>query len=176
MNSNMVKSQAKDLLDCLQYEEAMHIYDVAYDKYKDSLEQGVIEKRISDAIMGLEALYLTEADELPYRLSMRAAKVLSLVNSKYDPAQVKNNIRDAYNRVRNKYVHGETLKAETKKRLEQQHGSLTQFAITIIDYLRASIVAFLKRPNKSGFIQNIDDCFLDSKKEAEIVKSIFMPY
>ena len=57
-----------------------------------------------------------------------------------------------------------------------EHGNLTQFAVTIIDYLRASIVAFLKRPNKSNFIQRIDDCFLDSKKEAEIVNSIFMPY
>lgn len=143
---------------------------IAYERYSDSLEGGVIEKRIASAVMGLEALYLTEIDELAYRLSMRVGKLLSLTDDNYKSCEVRDNLKTAY-KIRNKYVHGATLKAEDRRELEEK-----QFARTIIDYLRASIVALFKRSGKTALIDKIDESFLNNAKEDEIRKLLFMPH
>jgi len=143
---------------------------IAYDRYSDSLEGGSIEKHISSAVMGLEALYLKEVDELSYRLSMRVGKLLSLTEGEYKPGEVRDNLKVAY-KIRNKYVHGVILKTEQIKKLVEE-----KFAQIMIDYLRASIVALLKRPSKDTLISQLDDSFLDSTQEEEIKKLLFMPY
>jgi hypothetical protein len=150
--------------------------DIAYDRYCDSLDNVVVEKQISSAIMGLEALYMDEADELPYRLSMRVGKLLSLTSKEYSPTIVRDNIKDAYNQVRNKYVHGEILKKSARDKLESKHGNLGEFARITKDYLRASIVALLNRPNKKNMIRTLDSCFLESSKDEEVREFLFNPY
>jgi len=138
---------------------------IAYERYSDSLEGGVTEKRISSAVMGLEALYLspTEQQEMSYRLRMRAGKLLSLIG--YNPSEVRKNMAHAYD-VRSIYVHGGILKGRKRSKLEKECGDLNQFSKTIMDYLRASIVALLtKRPGKASLIQKIDDSFLGITKE-----------
>lgn len=148
---------------------------IAFERYNDSLEEGTVEKRISSAVMGLEALYLSpsEQQEMSYRLRMRAGKLLSLID--YNPDEVRKNLIDAYD-IRSTYVHGGILKQKDKRKYERKHGDLNDFSKAIIDYLRASIVALLKRPGKTSLIQKIDDSFLDSRKEEEIRKLLFMPY
>jgi len=44
------------------------------------------------------------------------------------------------------------------------------------DYLRASIVALMEKPSKASLIQKIDDSLLDSEKDTEVKKLLFMPY
>lgn len=150
---------------------------IAHDRYGDSLEGSVFEKRVSSAVMGLEALYLgedpKERGEPRYKLSMRVGKLLSLIG--YNPSEVKKKVRDAYD-IRSTYVHGGTLKQRGKQEYERKHGDLEKFSRAIMDYLRASIVALLKRPNKNSLIQIIDDSFLISEKEEEVRKLLFMPY
>ena len=148
---------------------------IAYQRYTDSLDTHLFEKRISSAVMGLEALYLDEIDELPYRLSIRVGKLLSLTMDGSNPSEIRDNVKVAY-KIRNKYVHGAILKAEDKRKLEEKLGDLNEFSKRIMDYLRASIVALLRRPNKKSLIQKIDDSFLDSNKDKEIKKLQFMPY
>lgn len=143
---------------------------IAYQRYIDSLEGGIVEKRISSAVMGLEALYLfpTEQQEMSYRLRMRVSKLLSLVG--YNPSEVRENMTHAYE-VRSIYVHGGVLKRQKRNKFEKKCGDLNQFSKAIMDYLRASIVALvIKRPNKDSLIQKIDDSFLDITKEKEIKK------
>ena len=150
---------------------------IAYDRYRDSLERGIVEKRISSAVMGLEALYLGEdpqdRGELRYKLGMRVGKLLSLVG--YSPSEAKQKTRDAYD-IRSTYVHGGTLKQKGRQKYEKKYGDLNEFCKTITDYLRASIVALLKIPSKNSFIQKIDDSFLDGKKEEEVKNLLFMSY
>lgn len=149
---------------------------IAYQRYSDSLDTHLFEKRVSSAVMGLEALYLTEIDELPYRLSMRVGKLLSLIKGDYEPSEVRDNVKVAY-KIRNKYVHGTILKTGDRRKLEEKHGDLNKFAKIIMDYLRASIVALLlRRTSKTSLIRKIDESFLDGKKEEEIRKLLFMPY
>ena len=148
---------------------------IAYDRYCDSLESGALEKRISSAVMGLEALYLSpsEQQELSYRLRMRISKLLSLIG--YTSNKVRVHIRDAYY-IRSTYVHGGLVSKKDRTKYEKAYGNLNEFSKIIMDYLRASIVALLKRPSKTSLIQIIDDSFLDNKKEEEIRKLLFVPY
>ena len=150
---------------------------IAYDRYGDSLEANVLEKRISSAVMGLEALYLGggEQQEMSYRLRMRVGKLLGLIG--YNPGEVQEKMKDAYNEIRSKYVHGGLLKQKDKQRLEKRYGDINEFSKTVMDYLRASIVALLLRKiSKTSLIQKIDDSFLDTSKDGEIRKLLFMPY
>lgn len=149
---------------------------IAYERYSDSLEGGIIEKRISSAVMGLEALYLSpsEQQEMSYRLRMRVSKLLSIIG--YNPKEVQERMKDAYNEIRSSYVHGGILKQKDRRKLEKKYGDINEFSRTIIDYLRASIVALLQRPSKNSLIQKIDDSFLDSRRETEIRQLLFKPY
>ena len=149
---------------------------IAYQRYTDSLDTHLLEKRISSAVMGLEALYLSpsEQQEMSYRLRMRVGKLLSLIGYN-NSNEIRRNLIDAYD-VRSTYVHGGILKQRDKGKLEQKHGDLNEFSKIIMDYLRASIVALLKMHSKTSLIQELDDSFLDSKKENEIQKLLFMPY
>ena len=151
---------------------------IAYERYSDSLEAGILEKRISSAVMGLEALYLgedpKERGELRYKLGMRVGKLLSLVG--YSPSEAKQKTRAAYD-IRSTYVHGGILKGENRREYERKYGDLNEFSTTIMDYLRASIVALLlRKTSKTSLIERLEDSFLDSKKEEEISKLLFLPY
>jgi len=82
---------------------------VAYNRYTDALSQnGVLERRIANAVMGLEALFLksSEDQELVYRLRIRISKLLSLLG--YDPYEVKKIVSDVCT-IRSRFVHGGIL-------------------------------------------------------------------
>ena len=147
---------------------------IAYQRYCDSLEIHLLEKRISSAVMGLEALYLqpNERQELTYRLSMRTGKLLSYIG--YNAEKVRNDIVHAYD-IRSTYVHGKILTQKLKNKHEKGVGELNQFSRTIMDYLRASIVVLLKRPSKNSLVKNIDFCFLNSGAEETVKKLLFIP-
>ncbi len=150
---------------------------IAYDRYSDSLEGGVIEKRISSAVMGLEALFLgeepKERGEPRYKLRLRVSKLLSLLG--HNPSEVMYKMRDAYD-IRSTYVHGNLISKKNRRKYENSYRDLNEFSKTIMDYLRASIVALLKRPRKTTLIQKLDDSFLDSNQEEDIRKLLFIPY
>lgn len=151
--------------------EADHL-SIAYQRYGDALDVGVLEKRMASTIMGLEALYLLpgELQELSYRLGLRVAKVLSFTG--YDSSEVHANLSGAYP-VRNVYVHGGLLSQTRKRKLEQRHGNLNQLLRQILDYLRASIVIFItSRPDKKSLIELIDNTFVNAVKDKDLRKII----
>ena len=129
---------------------------------------------ITGHFSSLEALYLypSEQQEMSYRLRMRVAKLLDLIG--YNPDEVREKIKDAYE-VRSTYVHGGILKQKDRRKLERKYVDISEFSKTIIDYLRASIVAFLRKRNKDILIQKIDDSLLDNRKENEVKRLLFIP-
>lgn len=148
-------------------ERVDHI-SIAYQRYTDALDVGVLEKRMASAIMGLEALYLHpgERQELSYRLRLRAAKLLSL--SGYDSREVYSNLADAYD-IRSTYVHGGVLNQKQKTKLKKRHENLVRFLRQILDYLRTSIVVFIvSRQDKKPLIDLIDGTFVDPAKNREL--------
>jgi hypothetical protein len=143
---------------------------LAYNRYSDALFQnGVLEKRIADAIMGLEALYLKpdgEMQELAYRLRIRISKLLGTLG--YDPYEVKERINDAYG-IRSTFLHGGHLDEKKTKKLEAKYKDTKILLYSILDYLRISIIMMILLPKKKvELIDLIDDSLIDSKKEEKL--------
>jgi hypothetical protein len=139
---------------------------VAYNRYCDSLFQnGILERRIANAVMGLEALFLKsgEVQELVYRLNLRMSKILSLMG--YDPHEVKKIVSDAY-KVRNIFAHGGHLNYKEKRKIESGYKDVKNFLRTLLEYLRISIIVMmLSNRGKDELIDLIDDSFVDKKRE-----------
>lgn len=144
---------------------------IAYKRYCDALLQnGVLERRIANAVMGLESLFLKggEAQELIYRLSIRIAKIFSLLG--YDSYKVKEILRDAY-KVRSLFVHGDHLSYRKKRRLNDKYGDIRSFMLPLLDYLRISIIVMIFiKGGKEEFLDLIDDSLVDKDKDSQLNK------
>lgn len=143
---------------------------LAYNRYSDALLQnGVLDKRIADVIMGLEALYLKpdgEMQELAYRLRIRISKLLGSLG--YDPLKVKEIINDAYG-IRSTFLHGGHLNDKKTKKLEAKYKDSKILLYSILDYLRISIIMMILLPEeKVKLIDLIDDSLIDNKKEKKL--------
>jgi len=142
---------------------------IAYKRYCDSLLQnGVFERRIANAVMGLESLFLKggEMQELIYRLSMRIAKIFVLLG--HDSYKVKDIVGDAY-KVRSLFVHGAHLSYKQKRKLNREYGDIRSFLLSLLDYLRISIIVmiFMKK-EKEEFLDLIDDSLVDHDKDTQL--------
>jgi hypothetical protein len=142
---------------------------IAYRRYCDALfENGLIERRIANAVMGLEALFLKpgELQELPYRLSVRVGKMFELLGR--NPHEIKKVIRDAYN-VRNLFAHGGQLSYERKKKLESKYGDVKNLLLSVLDCLRIMIfIMVIGRKEKDELVDSLDDSLIDRKREEQL--------
>jgi hypothetical protein len=149
--------------------------ETAYQRYSDALlSWGVtVERRISDAVIGLESLFLTENDELSFRLRLRLAKLLGIVG--FDPYRTQDSTKRAYE-VRSAFLHGDQVEARKLRRIDEQYGSLNNLLLEILNHLRCAIVILtLIKSKKVEFIELIDNSFIDEdahKKLAEILTGI----
>lgn len=146
---------------------------VAYNRYSDALLQnGIFERRVANAIMGLEALYFKpegEMQELAYRLRIRVSKLLSLLG--YDPYEVKERVNEAYG-IRSLFLHGGHLDYKKMRKLESKYKDVKTLLLSVLDYLRISIIVnILILKEKEEFIDLIDDSLVDRKKE-ELLNSV----
>lgn len=156
----MVHAIPKDIYD---FQKQVSPLTLAYDRYSDAvLQNGIVERRIANAVMGLEALLLDETQELSYRLGARIAKALSLVGKK--PLEVRQRIKDAY-RIRSLFAHGGHLSYKDKAKYERRYGNLKNFMLPLFDYLRSLIVLMISiHCDKEQMIDWIDDALIDSEK------------
>lgn len=137
---------------------------LAYDRYSDALmHNGLLERRIANVVMGLEALLLDATQELSYRLSLRVAKIISLLGN--NPQEVRQIVKDAYN-IRNLFAHGSHLSYQQKKKLELRYKDIKNIFSATINYLRQLIVVMiLIRKSKDEFIDLVDDSLIDKNKD-----------
>jgi len=138
--------------------------DIAYHRYTDALlKPGPEEARITNAMMGLESVFLRddgELQELSYRLRLRVAKLIS--NFGHDPFEIKKIIQDAYE-VRSRFVHGGLLDFKKKEKLAEKYGSMNNLIEKILDFLRLTIiVSIMIDVSKDELVSTIDKSFLDS--------------
>lgn len=161
---------------------------IAYNRYKDSLLNDIPEKRVANAVMGLEALYLNNEGELKFRLSKRISKIMGLLG--YDAIKIDQMTLEAYN-IRSKFVHGVHLKSDkiidyekrfrgekknNGKKLEilNTEENMNDFIRKIIELLRISIIVFIFQRNeknndvKKELINLIDDSLIDKEKEKKL--------
>lgn len=150
--------------------EQLNHKGIAYKRYCDALLlNGMVERRIANAVMGLEALFLkgTENQELIYRLSIRIAKLFALLEHEpyKNPHKIRDVIGDVYN-IRSSFVHGNQLSYKGKIKLTRTYGDINSLLYLLLDYLRISIVVwvFVKK-DKDEFLDLIDGALLDKGKE-----------
>jgi len=146
---------------------------IAFKRYCDALhENGLIERRIANAVMGLEALFLKpgELQELPYRLGVRIAKLFSLLGQ--NPHEIKRTINDAY-KVRNLFAHGGQLSYERKKKLESRYVNIRSLLLSVLDYLRILIIVMmLSNRGKDEIVDSVDNSLIDTKREEQLSQII----
>jgi hypothetical protein len=154
----------KDIYDF--HKQISHI-TLAYDRYTDGLLQnGMVERRIANAVMGLEALFLEETQELSYRLGLRISKILSMVGR--NPLEVREVIKEAY-AIRSAFAHGGHLTYKAKQKLDRKYGDVKKLLLSILDYLRLSIIIMiLSRVSKEELVDLIDDALLDSDRQQQL--------
>ena len=151
----------------LEFEQtkADHV-TIAYTRYSDALLQnGLTERRIANAIMGMESLYLKggETQELVYRLCLRSSKLLRILG--FDHHDVRRHLADAY-RIRNLFAHGSQLGYKDRRKLDLKYKDLKNLLLTVLDYLRISIVSvILLRKGKDELIDILDDSLIDDQKQ-----------
>jgi len=142
---------------------------IAYKRYCDALlKNSLIERRIANAVMGLEALFLTtsEIQELPYRLGFRMSKLFGSLE--HNPHEIRKIIVDSY-KVRNRFVHGGQLSDKRRKLLESKYKDVKNLLLSVLDYLRISIIVMmLSKKEKGEFIDLIDDSLIDAKSEKQL--------
>jgi hypothetical protein len=143
--------------------EPQEYISISLQRYNDALFKSDSVESLAYAIMGLEALYLTELSELSHRLAQRVAKIMGLLG--FDPREVYKEIKDAYN-IRSKFIHGASY---TKREIDDA----SRLVNKVIKYLQLSILTFLElkhvaKKDKREAIELIDASMIDPLSEEKL--------
>lgn len=142
---------------------------IAYERYCDSLlTKNPIERKVTFAIMGLEAIYLgrDEIQELAYRLQLRACKMLSKLGFKIEEAR--KHLKEGYS-IRNSYVHGGHLSDKEKKKLETRGITVNDLANNLLNYLRLSVLhLIISKQTKKEFLSLLESGLLDRNSDDKL--------
>jgi Apea-like HEPN len=140
---------------------------IAFERYaRASTGNAISEDRIALAVMGMEALLLSESHDLRFSLAMRASRLLGAAG--LDPDKVQSDVKLAYD-VRSTFVHGGTLSDKLRKKLERQSGSVEQFVLTTLELARRIILACLfPICCKADWIKAIDGTMIGSNKATPV--------
>jgi len=147
--------------------EKVDYLHVAYLRYRDALFHSfLLEERITNIVMGLEAIFLGTSDsgELNFRLRLRIAKLLGLlrIDSSDRISQI---IKEAY-KIRSKYVHSHSLEMKTYDKIEKEFGSISDFIYSLLDFLRKSIlIAIFLKVTKKELHRLIDHSLINEDKD-----------
>lgn len=134
--------------------------EISLRRYIDSIQLNrIIEEKILYAMMGIEALLLTNQPELRFRLATRSAQLLGHLNE--DPSEVYSTMLNAYV-YRSSYVHGSIIK---NKDLDKAKKSLEE----IQRYLRKILLLWIllgvtSKRKKKQFLKEIDLSLIEKNK------------
>lgn len=143
---------------------------LSYEYYVEGLRSDQWkERRIANAVMGLEALLLGKnAGELTFRIGLSLAKLLGFLG--LDPREVRKLAGIAYT-VRSSFAHGDRMHGKAKRAIETKYGGVEQFTRTILDYLRRLIVMFLLvKSRKKDLLPLTVESLIDQSSHQDLAK------
>jgi len=149
-------------------------FSTAYDRYQEAImESGIAERRIANAIMGIEALLSNNSIEIKFRVGYRAAKLLRFCGlNALDQRALLSNAYD----VRSKYAHGDFLAERDINKYVRLFGSLDQFAYLVVDCLRKLfIICSQISLGKDELLGQLDDAMIapeSSEKINQLIKPL----
>jgi hypothetical protein len=140
---------------------------IAYERYCGALTRpGLLEERIAQAVMGLEAILLNENLELAYKVRVRAAKLLSFFGE--DAIHVSDVLKDAYS-VRSTFAHGDRLSYKRTKKLNEKYKPASNLLEETLEILRKALVTgILSRKGKDPLIDMIDHALIDQQRHTAL--------
>lgn len=145
----------------------------AYRFYSDSISQnGMIERKIASAVIGLESLFLKTINEKPKEKRLRRRLTKLFENENFDQKMVEDAIGEAYF-CRTTYLHGESLSIKDKQRIAIKYGGNIDNLLTmILEFLRVSIVVLFHFPpcNKVKFLEMIDKSLNDENGSQQLIE------
>jgi hypothetical protein len=142
---------------------------IAYERYcAGLLRTDIFEERVANAVMGLEALFLKEKQEVMYRCSLRAARAMSYLGE--DAKQVFGLLHDDAYAARNAFAHGDRLSPKKKKKIEAKYGGDSEIVYrSVMNYLRKGLIAaIVGTAKKSAVISSLDESLLDPTSDAPV--------
>lgn len=150
-----------------QQEKKFDHLSIAFDRYSEALTENTFHgRRITNIVIGLEALFSTDSIELKFKLSNRISKILSFFN--YNPLTVKNIISLGYD-VRSKFSHGEHLDEKLKVKIEKECQNIDEFSMLLNNYLRICLITMLVvGKTKKDYISIVDEALIDDIKNKEL--------
>jgi hypothetical protein len=151
--------------------------EIALRRYLDSIKGALVaEDQLLRAVMGLEALYLTDNSEMKFKLALRVSQFMGLMGANaFDASQV---VSRAY-RYRSSFVHGSVWTDAHRKDAEE--------ALKLVwRYLRLSLLYWLVErissdQKKEEFLKEIDASLIDDatrnglRGKVESAKAIMQP-
>lgn len=158
----------KHVYNKFEQEKKFDHISIAFDRYSETLIESTFqERRITNIVIGLEALFSTDSVEIKFKLCTRISKVLFILINK-DPLTVKKILSLAYE-VRSKFSHGEHLNEKLKVKIEAKCQSIDEFSNILTSYLRISLVTMLViGKDKQDFISLIDEALIEDIKNKEL--------
>ncbi|RKR83315.1 hypothetical protein BDD43_3520 [Mucilaginibacter gracilis] len=148
-------------------EKKVDYLSTAFDRYNEALTENVpIERRIANAMMGIEALLSNDTQELSFKMQTRTSKILGILG--FEPLLVRSHLSKAYS-IRSKFAHGGYLTDGDKSKFIQEFTSIDSYGVIIINYVRMVLVTSIAIGlNKNTLISLVDDSFIDDTKAAEL--------
>jgi len=157
--------------DLLNSSKSVNHINIAFDRYSEALLENVsIERRIANAVMGLEALLSDPSPEIKFKLSLRISKLLAFFG--FAPLIVKSFVSKAYD-IRSSFAHGGHLSINDKNKLEANFQGADTFTTTILSYLRVCIVINIATGiKKKDLMLAIDDSLLDIQASQKLANRL----
>ncbi|MCO5946622.1 HEPN domain-containing protein [Mucilaginibacter flavidus] len=149
------------------FEKKVDYISTAFDRYNEALTENVpTERRIANAMMGIEALLSNDTQELSFKMQTRTSKILGVLGFK--PLEVRSHLSKAYG-IRSKFAHGGYLTDGDKSKFITEFINIDNFALIIINYVRIVLVTTIAIDlSKNTLISLLDDSFIDDNKVAEL--------
>jgi hypothetical protein len=142
---------------------------IALKRYDEALFCSDPVERLTQAVMGLEVLYLKSSErmELARRLAQRVARCISIYG--YDVLNVFEVVKEAYN-IRSMFVHGAPIELK-------EHRKIIELANEMVRYLQMSVLMFLELKSyanieKCHFLDIVDRSLLSLKVQEYLEKLI----
>lgn len=138
--------------------------EIAMKRYLESVrESKVIEERLTTAVMGLEALFLEQENELRFRLALRTAQILKHLGE--NAQEVYDTVSKAYG-YRSSHVHGSILSEEDAMGIQEVTNRIWR-------YLRKSLLFWVaegvaSESKKKQLLKDIDSSLVDDNKRENL--------
>jgi len=147
---------------------------IALDRYKNAttIDKNEIDRKITEIIMGLEALYLSDEKEtLGFKLKYRITQVFVQLETSYESLLTITGV--AYN-IRSSFAHGSAKSTSLKKSLKKVSERYGDIIPILLNILRESLLIFLFLDiEKKLFIELLNSSFVSVEKREELKGLIF---